>query len=87
MSTLTREIWFPFLLVFVPSRASGSIRLRLASMALLSVTKLILWLVDSNRSRGRDYDEPFTPVAHMTTVRTLLAVASVRNWSVSQLDV
>ncbi|XP_014661111.1 uncharacterized protein LOC106804459 [Setaria italica] len=39
------------------------------------------------QEHGRDYDETFAPVAHMTTVRTLLAVASVRGWSVSQLDV
>nr|CCI55335.1 PH01B019A14.4 [Phyllostachys edulis] len=36
---------------------------------------------------GHDYDEIFAHVAHMTTVRILLAVASVRAWSISQLDV
>ncbi|CAM8953430.1 unnamed protein product [Rhodiola kirilowii] len=36
---------------------------------------------------GRDYDETFAHVAHMTTIRTLLVVASVREWSISQLDV
>jgi hypothetical protein len=39
------------------------------------------------QEQGRDYDETFAPVAHMTTVRTLLVVASVRQWYVSQLDV
>ncbi|WVZ70965.1 hypothetical protein U9M48_019594 [Paspalum notatum var. saurae] len=35
------------------------------------------------QEHGRDYDETFAPVAHMTTVRALLAVASVREWSIS----
>mgnify|MGYP005828641057 FL=1 len=39
------------------------------------------------QEQGRDYDETFAHVAHMTTVRTLLVVASVRHWSISQLDV
>jgi hypothetical protein len=29
----------------------------------------------------------FAPVAHMTTIRILLALAFVREWSISQLDV
>jgi hypothetical protein len=39
------------------------------------------------QEQGRDYDETFAPVAHMTTIRTLLAVTSIREWSISQLDV
>jgi hypothetical protein len=39
------------------------------------------------QEQGRDYDETFAPVAHMTTIHTLLVVAFVREWSISQLDV
>jgi hypothetical protein len=34
-----------------------------------------------------DYDETFALVAHMTTVRSLIAVASSSSWPISQMDV
>jgi hypothetical protein len=34
-----------------------------------------------------DYKETFAIVAKMTTIRTLIIVASVRQWHIPQLDV
>ena len=34
-----------------------------------------------------DYEETFSPVAKMITICTLIVVASIRPWHISQLDV
>jgi hypothetical protein len=39
------------------------------------------------QTQGGDYDEIFAPVAHMTSVRTLIAVAASQSWKISQMDV
>ena len=54
-----------------------------------SVERYMVRLVtrDFQQEQGRNYDETFAPVAHMTTVRTLIAVAAVRHWFMFQFDV
>jgi hypothetical protein len=39
------------------------------------------------QGQSHDYDETFAHVAHMTNIHSRLAVTSVREWSISQLDV
>jgi len=40
-----------------------------------------------NQQFGIDYDETFALIAEITTVRTLLAVAAMKQWYVTQMDV
>ena len=35
---------------------------------------------------GIDYEETFAPVARLTTIHTLIAVAAARHWSLFQMD-
>lgn len=49
--------------------------------------KARLVILGCHQNPGVDYFETFAPVAKLTTVRTILAVAAIQNWFTHQMDV
>uniref|UniRef100_A0A2N9I3U8 Integrase catalytic domain-containing protein n=1 Tax=Fagus sylvatica TaxID=28930 RepID=A0A2N9I3U8_FAGSY len=66
---------------------NGSIRSRLGLMDPWNVTRTRLVARGFTQEYGIDYEETFAPVARLTSVRSLLAVAAVRHWPLFQMDV
>jgi hypothetical protein len=55
-------------------------------MVLLKRYKAHLVARGFQQEQGCDYDDTFSLVSHITIIHALLVVASVREWSISQLD-
>ncbi|XP_074360061.1 putative mitochondrial protein AtMg00820 [Apium graveolens] len=49
--------------------------------------KARLVILGCNQRPGEEFSETFAPVAKLTTVRTLLAVAYMQNWHIVHMDV
>jgi hypothetical protein len=60
---------------------------KLKSDGSLDRYKARLVALGNKQEYGIDYEETFTPVAKMTTVRTIPAIAASKAWALHQMDV
>ena len=56
-------------------------------MEVLKSTKKYLWLEDSLKREGIDYEETFAPVERYTYIKTIMALSSMMKWDLHQMDV
>ena len=46
-----------------------------------------MWLEDSLKKEGIDYEDTFSPVSRHTSIITIMALASMMKWDLHQMDV
>ena len=69
------------------SEINGSLRRRRTWTVMLPSMKLDLWQRVFPQVQGVDYDETFSPVAMLKSIRIMLAIAAFYDYEIWQMDV
>ena len=56
-------------------------------MEVLKNTKTIVVAIGFSYKEGIDYEEKFSPVERYTSIRTIMALASMMKWNLHHMDV